>query len=263
MTRTDELTALAAALAEAWRTGTTIPLPPGSAGPRTRAEAYEVQDRMAERIGGAIAGWKVGATVKAVQIFEGHDGPVPGRIFADRLFASPAQVPARLLPGCKLECEFAMRLAGDVAPLSGPIRLEEIADKLVFHPAIELTSSHWAPGTGHRATTTFDTIADNGSAGAAVLGPAVGRWRDLPFETMVIDARLDGSLPIQAYAGVYRRHPLEIAAETFTDLRARGVRLERGMVLLTGSLTLPTAFRKGQKLVARFADLPPLDVELI
>ena len=34
-------------------------------------------------IGGDVAGWKVGATVRAVQVFEGHDGPLPGRIFAD------------------------------------------------------------------------------------------------------------------------------------------------------------------------------------
>ena len=47
---------------------------------------------MAELIGGQVAGWKVGATVRAVQVFEGHDGPLPGRIFADRLFDSPARI---------------------------------------------------------------------------------------------------------------------------------------------------------------------------
>ena len=82
---------LARDLAEAWRSGGTIPLPPAGQGPATRADAYEIQDRMAELIGGQVAGWKVGATVRAVQVFEGHDGPLPGRIFADRLFESPRE----------------------------------------------------------------------------------------------------------------------------------------------------------------------------
>ena len=46
-------------------------------------------------------------------------------------------------------------------------------------------------GTGNRAATTFDGIADNGSGGAAVLGPAVENWQQLPFDTMEIDARID------------------------------------------------------------------------
>jgi 2-keto-4-pentenoate hydratase len=218
---------------------------------------------MAELIGGPVAGWKVGAAVRAVQVFEGHDGPLPGRIFADRCFGSPARVPSRLLCGAKVECEFAFRLKQDLPPSSGKLAPEAIAGTLTFHPAIELAATRWAPGTGNRASTTFDGIADNGTGGAAVLGPAVEDWRDLPFETMPIDARIDDSPPIQAYCGAYRRHPLAIAVETFADLHARGVRLERGMCLLTGSLTLPTTFRAGQTLVARFADLPALSVTLV
>ena len=40
---------------------------------------------------------------------------------------------------------------------------------------------------------------------------------------MEIDARIDDSPPIQIYTGAYRRDPAVITAETFSDLRARGV----------------------------------------
>ena len=85
---------------------------------------------MAELIGGEVAGWKVGATVRAVQVFEGHDGPLPGRIFADRLFDSPAKIPAKLFKGVKVECEFAFRLTRELPPGNGPVTRDQIADAL-------------------------------------------------------------------------------------------------------------------------------------
>jgi 2-keto-4-pentenoate hydratase len=254
---------LARDLADAWRRGTTIPLPPAGQGPATRAEAYAIQDRMAELIGGAVAGWKVGATVRAVQIFEGHDGPLPGRIFADRCFDSPARVPAKLFSGVKVECEFAFRLTGDLPKGTTPVSRAEIAGALTFHPAFELAGSRFAPGTGNRAATTFDGIADNGSGGAAVLGAAIEGWQKLPFETMEIDARIDDSPPIQIYTGAYRRDPVAIVAETFSDLRARGIALPRGTCVLTGSLSLPTPVRKLQTVTAKFAGLPTLSLTMV
>jgi 2-keto-4-pentenoate hydratase len=253
---------LAQDLAEAWRTGSTMHLPAAGEGPATRADAYAIQDRMAQVIGAPVAGWKVGATVRAVQLFEGHDGPLPGRIFSDRFFESPAGIPARLFQGAKVECEFAFRLTRDLPTGQAPIEAEALAGALTFHTAIELAATRYAPGTGNRASTTFDGIADNGTGGAAVVGPPVEAWRDLPFETMEIEARIDGSPPIQAYSGAYRRHPLAIVAETFSDLRARGVALEAGMCVLTGSLTLPTPIRRGQTLTARFSDLPTICLTL-
>ncbi len=253
---------LASELAQAWCAGATIPLPAVTAAPATRAEAYAVQDRMAALIGGRVVGWKVGATVRAVQIFEGHDGPLPGRIFADRCFDSPAKVAANLIPGMKAECEFAFRLMRALPRQARPFAPGEIAPALAFHPAIELAATRFAPGTGNRAARTFDGIADNGTGGGAVLGPAIGAWRGLAFETMNIDARIDDSPPIQAYSGAYRRDPLAIMAETLNDLAGRGIYLGAGDCVLTGSLTLPTPIRAGQTLAARFADLATLRVTL-
>ncbi len=214
-------------LAEAWRNGSTIPLPRAGQGPATRVEAYAIQDRMAELIGSEVAGWKVGATVRAVQVFEGHDAPLPGRVFADRLFDSPAKIPAHLFKGAKVECEFAFRLTRDLPAGKGPVTRDQIADSLTFHPAFELAGSRYAPGTGERAAITFDGVADNGSGGAAVLGAAVKDWQSLPFDTLEIDAHIDDSPPIQIYTGAYRRDPATITAETFSDLRARGVPIAR------------------------------------
>ncbi len=257
---TEKFEQLAQDLAMAWRTGTLVPLPPAGKGPASRAEAIWIQDRMAAILGDKVVGWKVGATVRAVQIFEGHDRPMPGRIFADRLFDSPAKLPSKLLPGVKVECEFAFRTTRAV-PKGKTLTAAMLADALVFHPAFEVTGGHYAPGTGNRASTTFDGIADNGTSGAAVLGPAIKDWHGLPFETLEIDARLEGT-PLQAYSGVYRRNPVDIVAETFNDLHARGIEIPSGTVVLTGSLTLPTPVRPGQTVTARYADLPSFSMTM-
>lgn len=259
----DKVERLARVLAEAWTAGRTVPLPSLEEAPASRAEAYRVQDRMAEIIGGRVVGWKVGATVKAVQAFEGHDGPLPGRIFADRLFESPAEIPARLVTGLKIEAEFAFRLTRDLGPGEAPFTAEKIAGSIVFHPALELAGSRYAPGTGNRAARTFDGIADNGSSGAVVIGPAVQDWRGLDFDAMPIEATIDDSPPIQAYSGPYRRNPAVVTAETLNDLAARGIGLKAGDVILTGSLTLPTPLRAGQAVSARFGDLATLKLRMI
>ncbi len=252
---------LAARLAHAWTDGTTIALPPAAQAPQSRSDAYDIQDLMADIIGQPVVGWKVGASVPAVQLFEGHDGPLPGRIFADRYFDLEATLPSALFHGAKIETELAFKLT---KPLPGGrlVGRNDLADKLTFHPAIELSATRYAPGTGNRAATTYDGIADNGTSGAVVLGAAVEEWHGLEFETLPLDSRIDGSPPIQAFSGAFRRDPVEIAAETFNDLAARGIRFEPGMCLLTGSSTLPTPIRAGQTLVVRVADFAPVKLTL-
>jgi 2-keto-4-pentenoate hydratase len=251
---------LAERLADAWVNGTTIPLPTASAAPRDRVDAYAIQDRMAQLIGQPVVGWKVGASVPCVQLFEGHDGPLPGRIFGDRCFERSATVPATLFHGAKIETEFAFRLTHDLPDRE--IQPADLSGMLTFHPAIELSATRYAPGTGNRAATSFDGIADNATSGAVVLGEAVDDWQGLHFETLTLDARIDDSPPIQSYSGAFRRDPVDIAAETINDLRRRGIAFERGMCLLTGSLTLPTPIRQGQTLTVRIADFPVVRLSL-
>jgi 2-keto-4-pentenoate hydratase len=252
---TAHLDALARALADAWRACSTIPLPAADAAPRSRAEAFVVQDRMAELLGERCAGWKVGAAVRAVQVFEGHDGPIVGRIPASRLWTSPARIdPA--FAGYKVECEFAFRFARDVPAKRGGYAREELEALLALHPGLELAGTRFAPGD--RKATTHDAIADNGGGGGYVLGPAVDGWRDLDLATLPIDARIDGGEPIMVYTGDYRRDPVDILVETVSGLSERGIGLAAGDILSTGSLTLPTPLQPGQAYEARFGTLATL-----
>jgi 2-keto-4-pentenoate hydratase len=255
-----KLDRLAADLAKAWHSNARIPLPERGAGPASRAEAFAVQDRMAELIGDRTAGWKVGAAVKAVQELEGHDGPIIGRMLAARLYHSPARVPAATFAGGKVECEFAFRLSADLPPRDAPYTADDVAGILVFHPAIELTGSRYASAEG-RQPSTHEVIADNGSAGGFVFGAPLPDWHGLRFATLPIDARLDG-VPLEVYTGVQRYDPVTAVAELASALAARGIGLEAGDWVSTGSATVPAPIAAGQTLVAAFGDLQNLEVTL-
>jgi len=253
------LETLARALADAWRGFSTIPLPDAEGSPRSRADAYLVQDRMAELLGERCVGWKVGAAVRAVQVFEGHDGPIVGRVLASRLHESPARIDASFA-GYKVECEFAFRFAKDVPPRSGGYTREALEPDLTLHPGLELAGTRLA--AGQRKATTHDAIADNGSGGGYVVGPAIPRWRQIDLATLGIDARVDGGEPIMIYTGEYRRDPVDILVETVNGLSERGIGLAAGDILSTGSLSLPTALQPGQTYEARFGDLATLRVTM-
>ena len=251
---------LARSLAEAWRNGTTMPLPAAGAGPSSRAEAFAVQDRMAELIGDRCVGWKVGAAVRAVQIMEGHDGPILGRLLASRVFDNPGQVPWALFEGCKIESEFAFRFRSAVPARDRAWTREELAPVIVFHPGLEIAGTRYIPDTGGRKFNTHDAIADNGSGGGYVVGAGIADWQGIDFAAMPIDARIDGGAPLHTYTGEFRRDVVDILVETVNSLSARGIGMAAGDLLSTGSLTLPTVLHRGQTYVTRFGDLMTVSV---
>lgn len=251
---------LARSLAQAWEACGRIPLPRAEDAPRSRADAFAIQDRMAQVLGDRCVGWKVGAAVRAVQIFEGHDGPITGRLFASRMYTSPARVPAAQFAGYKIETEYALRFTKDVPSRARPYAREELEPLVELHAGLEIAGTRYDTNGSARKFTTHDAIADNGTGGAYVLGPAIAQWRSIDLATLDIEARIDDDAPIRTYEGEYRRDPVDIAVETVNGLCERAIGLAAGDLLSTGSLTLPTPLHEGQTYVARFANLAAVQV---
>jgi len=251
---------LAQSLARAWQSCERIPLPDASGAPRSRDDAFAIQDRIAAILGDRCVGWKVGAAVRAVQILEGHDGPIVGRLFASRTFHSPASVSGALYGGYTIESEYAFRFTGALPPRERPYTRDELDAVVILHAGIEIAGSRYDKEAAARRFTTYDAIADNGAGGAYVLGPAIAQWRDENLATLAIEGRIDGGPPVQTYTGEYRRDPLDIAVETVNGLASRGITIAEGDLLSTGSLTLPTPLNAGQTYTSRFGDLATVQV---
>jgi 2-keto-4-pentenoate hydratase len=169
------------------------------------------------------------------------------------VFTAPARIPAGLA-GYKVECEFTFRLKEPVPGRAKPFARADIDPLLVMHPGVELAGSRYAPNP-NRKPTTHEGIADNGTGGAFVLGEGIMDWRQIPFATLPIEARIDGGAPIEVYQGAYRRDAAGVVVETINDLGRRGIGLNAGDCIATGSLTMPTPIQRGQRLAARFGDL--------
>lgn len=251
---------LAQSLARAWQSCARIPLPDASAAPRSRADAFTIQDRIAAILGDRCVGWKVGAAVRAVQILEGHDGPVIGRLFASRTYGGPATLPGAMYGGYTIESEYAFRFTRALPPRDRPYTQDELDAVVILHAGIEVAGSRYDKEAAARRFTTYDAIADNGSGGAYVLGPAIAQWRDQDLATLPIEGRIDNGAPVQTYTGEYRRDPLDIAVETVNGLASRGIGVTEGDLLSTGSLTVPTPLHAGQTYTARFGDLATVQV---
>jgi 2-keto-4-pentenoate hydratase len=262
-----DLEVLARSLADAWRAGTKVALPPPDLAPRTRGEAFAVQDRLAGLLGARSAGWKVGAAIPAVRAIEGQDDLTLGRLFAERQFRNEARLPAAIFDGFKVECEIAFRFSRRVKARAAtqPWSREELEPMVLLHAGLEIAGFRYGLPAGHRPLTTRDVIADNAAAAAYVEGEAVIDWRAraIDVEALVVEARVGGGEPVPRLTGIYYRDPLEVLVDMVNSLSGRGIDVAPGDLLSTGSLTVATALHAGQTFSARFGDLATLNVTLV
>ena len=234
-------------LAEAWRAGTRIP-DLGDARPRTRGEAYAVQDAVTALLGLAVAGWKVGAATPAIMAERGLDEPIPGPLFRPRVYRTGAGLPAADFPSANLETEFAFRTLADLPPRRAAYEPSDLAAVSELLVAFDLTQSRYCEAPDDLAE-----IADSGNSGGAVIGTPVRDWRDRDLTRTTVELSVDGGAPVPTYSGNWRRDPLAVLTWLVNSLSRRDIGLPGGSVVLTGSLTEPHPVAPGNSAVARFA----------
>ena len=260
-------------LANAWRSGTRIP-DLGDARPRSRDEAYAIQDAVTELLGLPVAGWKVGAATPAIMAQRGLDEPIPGPLFGPRVYASPAHLPAAEFPAANLETEFAIRTLAELPPRRtlaelpprrtlaelpprrtlaelpprrAPYQAADLAAVSELLAAFDLTQSRYSV-----APDSLAEIADSGNSGGAVIGTPIPEWRDRDLLRVTVELHVDGGAPVATYSGAWRRDPLDVFAWLANSLSRRGIALPAGALILTGSLTEPQPVAPGSGAAARF-----------
>ena len=220
-----------------------------------RQDGYRVQDLMARRIGVPVAGWKAGATSEGMRRRDGHDGIVPGRVFADGLFVGAEhKLDATRYPGGRLEPEFAYRFLQS-PELRTDWTGQELAPLVVSHIAVEIIGSRMATALPAACRSTAMTIADNGNGFALVIGPEIAAEAVYEPLTHPVDLRIDGGPPATNSPAEIRARPLEALADTVNLLAARGITLEAGQYVTTGSATDTLAVQAGSTVTADFGDL--------
>lgn len=237
-------------LAGARQSGIPLPALPPDLRPATLDQAHAIQEATAARLGSEVVGWKV-----AVQ----PDGEaMRGAILASALLASPATLPACLVPLLGIEAEIAFRFDDDLPPRTAPYSEGEVAAATTAVVAIEVVATRFI---SYAETPLLDRTADCMSNGALVVGTARPDWRSVDLEGIEATLRVNGAVLVQTRGGHAAGHPLGPAVVLVNALRA-GSGVRAGQVITTGSFTGLRHVRPGDRVMAEFAGFGTAELHL-
>jgi 2-keto-4-pentenoate hydratase len=216
-------------------------------------DAYAVQERLtlgrlAE--GRRLVGRKIGLTSAAVQRQLGVNTPDFGMLYADMAVPDGAEIAVGAVMQARAEAEVALVLSADLTHERHTVA-DIIAATAFALPAIEVCGSRIRDWDISIA----DTVADNASSGAYVLGnrPVSLRDVDLRLAGMVLERRGE---PVATGTGsACLGHPLNAAIWLADTLVRLGRPLRAGDTVLTGALGPMVAVAPGDVLEARIDGL--------
>lgn len=248
------LAASAAFLLAHWRAGTKCEEMPEALRPADRAEAYAMQALLERASSAALFGWKIAATSKAGQAHIGVDGPLAGRILAERVLTDGA---TSSLGGNGMrvaELEFAFRMGRDLPPREAAYSQAEVLDAVAsLHPAIEIPDSRFVDFV---AAGGVQLVADNACAHEFVLGESTGfAWRELDLAAFQPVARMPGRDDLTGLGANVLGDPRIALAWLANELSGLGVTLTAGEVVTTGTCVVPIAIAPGDAIAADFGVL--------
>jgi len=245
---TSDIAAAAARLAEASASG--VPCAPvrDLIGRDDLAAAYAVQAALTERrlaAGARITGRKIGLTSEAVQRQLGVDQPDFGVLFDDMAYADGGAVPAGRILQPRVEAEIAFVLRADLA--DGPLDIAQVRDAIEYGvAALEVCGSRiagWDISLG-------DTVADNASSGAYVLGAQRRTLAQTEPADVVMSMSVNGEEVSTGTGAACLGDPVEAVAWLARTARDLGDPLRAGQVVLSGALGPMRAVSPGDTVTA-------------
>lgn len=241
---------LAKLLIDARNSGAPVGDVPDELVPPTVEDAQKVDDLVAEMSGWPVLGWKIGCTSTYAQELLGADGPFAGRIYT--VLDSGARLDGSDMPSeGLLEGEFAFTLSTDIAADSGPIgRSDVLAAIADVRPAIEVVGGRYAQFVGLDLRL---IVADAGANGLLVVGPAVVGVPLDELDSAEADMEVDGERTGAGTGADVLGHPVDALYWLTDHLAKRGINLEAGQIVTTGTATQVSKLPAGSSATANFA----------
>lgn len=230
----DAIAAAAARLLSAVETG--VPVPPvrdliGRDDVRAAYAVQEVLTRARLARGATVVGRKIGLTSEAVQAQLGVSQPDFGVLFSDMAYVGGAQVPFDAVLQPRAEAEIAFVLGEDL--IEGDLCTERVRCAIAYAvAAIEICGSRvagWDISFG-------DTVADNASAGAFVLGPRRMTLDEFEPRDTVMTMTIDGAEVSTGTGTACLGDPINAVLWLAERARELGEPLRAGQVVLSGAL---------------------------
>ena len=237
-----------------WQLGSLCENLPEELRPADRAEAYRVQSQIEEYSAQPLAGWKIAATSTAGQAHIGVDGPLAGRLLAERRIADGGS----MVLGSNLmkvaEMEFAFRFGEDLPPRAQAYSQAEVLARVAaLHPAIELPDSRYRH---FERVGALQLIADNACAHYFVLGAtAPDSWRDLDLAQYTVRGMKNGTLAETGRGSNVLGDPRLALTWLANELSQFGYTLRKDQAVITGTCLKPIAIAVGDRVEGDFGQL--------
>ncbi|WP_431232945.1 2-keto-4-pentenoate hydratase [Mycolicibacterium psychrotolerans] len=221
-------------------------------------DAYAIQKvNLARHLGAGryVVGHKIGLTSEPMQTLLGVDEPDFGFILDDMVLAndSTAQCARFCAPRVEPEVAFLLR-----APLRGPnVTVDDVrAATSAVAVALEIVDSRirdWK-------LTLRDTVADNASSGAVVIGDWVPYSEHLDLAASRASLRLNGHEVDTGLGSAVLGDPAAAVAWLANSLSEFGTELAAGQFVMSGSFTTAAFVRSGDIASAAISGLGTVSV---
>ena len=244
-----------------WREGTRLENLPEDLRPSTRAEAYDVQGCIEAHTSQPLYGWKIAATSAIGQKHIGVDGPLAGRLLAERVIADGGDCALGNNLMKVAELEFAFRMGRDLPPRATPYTEDEVlAAVATLHPAIEIPDSRYE----HFATVGLaQLVADNACAHRFILGPAAtDDWRGLDLAGHRGRAFRNGAPAGEGIGSNVLGGPVIALTWLANELSRHGMTLRAGQVVTTGTCLAPLPIAAGEHIEGDLGSLGRVSVTI-
>jgi len=256
----EQLQAASDALWSEWQHGGRIAELPAELRPATREDGYAIQACLERRSASPLFGWKIAATSKAGQAHIAVDGPLAGRLLAERAFEDGSRLAFGANHMRVAEAEFAFRMAVDLPPRPAPYTVDEVLRSVAtLHPAIEIPDSRYDDFTSVGAA---QLIADNACAHEFVLGPAApDAWRSIDLAAHRVigvcgpPLSEPPSLEREGIGANVLGDPRVALTWLVNELSQIGVTLRAGQVVTTGTCLTPLPIAPGDRVSMDFGVL--------
>jgi len=222
-------------------------------GPDDLTAAYAVQQQVtAHRLamGATIVGRKIGLTSPAVQRQLGVDQPDFGILFDDMAYTDGATLSVDTVLQPRVEAEVAFVLQDDLA--EGPLDAEQVRGAIGHAvAALEICGSRiadWDISFG-------DTVADNASAGAYVLGDERKTLEEVVPKDVVMSMSIDGEEVSDGSGAACLGDPINAVVWLARQARDLGDPLRAGQVILSGALGPMRPVAPGSTVIASITGL--------
>ena len=226
--------------------------------PQTIACAYQIQDDFRGLWPHPCAGWKIGATAGPVQAKFGVSEPFAGPVYASDVYRTPARPLAAGFPHLCLESEFAFRFTTPLPPRGDVYTRDEIADAIgAVIPALELVGPRFS---SLLYDAVYTAAADCALNAGFVLGEPVADWRTYDYPSHPVVLSVDGKPVVRGTGSNVLGNPLIVLDWAVNHLSQRGIAIESGQFISTGTTTGLFHVKPNQVAVADFGRIGSLEV---